>query len=136
MWSEWAHPTLVAEQNSKDEILTQDQVESWREKGFVLVDGLISSQLCDEVYKEAFDKLSKSSDSCDFGSDGMMEFPCGLDACDQITLHPNILSSAAQLLNIQVKDLRLTQSDIWMKFGKEALPDNTFNNNNQRIHCG
>ena len=135
MWSKWAHPTFVNDSNP-NEILTKEQVESWREKGFALVDGLISKELCDEVHKEAFIKLHKTSDSCDFGSDGMMEFPCGLDACDQVTLHPNILRAAAQLLGIQVKDLRLTQSDIWMKIGKEGQTDNPLDNNNQRVHCG
>ena len=47
-----------------------------------------------------------------------------------------MLRAAAQLLDIPVKDLRLCQSDVWMKFGKEILTDDPFNNNNQRIHCG
>ena len=72
MWSKWAYPTQVIQQSSKNQVLTEEQVDSWREKGFALVDGLLPSELCDEVYDEAFNKLSKSSDSCDFGSDGMM----------------------------------------------------------------
>jgi FlaA1/EpsC-like NDP-sugar epimerase len=65
-----------------------------------------------------------------------MEYPCGLNACDDVTLHLNILRAAAQLLGIQVKDLRLTQSDIWMKLGKETSTDKPLDNNNQRVHCG
>jgi hypothetical protein len=65
-----------------------------------------------------------------------MEYPCGLNACDDVTLHLNILRAAAQLLGIPVKDLRLTQSDIWMKLGKETSTDKPLDNNNQRVHCG
>ena len=72
MWTKWASPTLTAQPNSKNEVLTEEQVYSWREKGFALVDGLLSSELCDEVFKEAHGRLSKISDNCDFGSDGMM----------------------------------------------------------------
>ncbi len=130
------YPTPVNTCATSNGILTAEQVESWREKGFALVDGLVSSELCDQVHKEAFEKLSSLPDSCQFGSGGMMEYPCGMDACDSVTLHPNILSAAAQLLNIEVKDLRLTQSDVWMKLGKETQIADTNNNNSQRIHCG
>jgi hypothetical protein len=136
MWSTWASPTAASISYSNNEVLTKEQVESWREKGYTLVDGLLPSELCDEVYSEAYNKLSKISDNCDFGSDGMMEYPCGLNACDDVTLHLNILRAAAQLLGIQVKDLRLTQSDIWMKLGKETSTDKPLDNNNQRVHCG
>ena len=138
MWSNWALPTPSITNHSDvlTNVLTSEQVESWREKGFALVDGLISKELVDEVRKESYEKLSKLSDNCNFGSDGLLEFPCGVDSCDLVTLHPNILSAAAQLLNIQVRDLRLTQSDIWMKRGKEIAPTDESNNNSQRIHCG
>jgi hypothetical protein len=129
-------PTPVNKSTTSSGILTDEQVESWREKGFALVDGLITSELCDQVHKEAFEKLRTLPDSCQFGSGGMMEYPCGMDACDSVTLNPNILSAAAQLLNIQVKDLRLTQSDVWMKLGRETITPDTNNNNSQRVHCG
>jgi hypothetical protein len=137
MWSKWEYPTTVAHQNSDGiEILTDDQVCSWRERGFALVDGLLPSDICNQVYQEAYQKMSKMPQFKDFGSNGMLEYPCGLDACDQITLHPNILKAAAQLLNTKVKDLRLVQSDIWMKYGKETSTNDPLDNNNQRVHCG
>ena len=131
----WAYPTLVNNSYSSNAILTDEQVESWKEKGFALVNGLLSNDLCNEVYKEATDKLS-TLERCDFGSGGLLEFPCGLDACDRVTLHPNILRAAAQLLDIKVRDLRLTQSDVWLKKGKENSSGDPLDNNSQRVHCG
>ena len=143
MWSNWALPTKAniptvphPENESGVNLLTAEQVESWREKGFALVDGLLSDELAAEVHREAYEKLIAISDNSNFGSDGLLEFPCGMDACDRVTLHPNILSAAAQLLNIKVRDLRLTQSDVWMKRGKEVAPTDEINNNSQRVHCG
>jgi hypothetical protein len=131
MCSKWVLPTQVDKETKS---LTADQVESWREKGFALVDGLLPRELCDKAHDEAFEKLSSLGRS-DFGSGGMMEYPCGLDACDQITLHLNILRAAEQLLNTRVKDLRLVQSDVWLKSGKE-VPSGLFDNMDQRVHCG
>ena len=136
MWSTWATPSECNPVGHSDGILTKEQVESWREHGFALVDNLIPAQLADQVFEESFNKLSPTMDTCDFGSGGLLEYPCGLAACDQVTLHPNILAAAAQLLNLSVFNLRLTQSDIWMKKGKENSPDQPMSNSSQRVHCG
>ena len=136
MLSSWIHPTKINDSLSSKDILTQEQIESWREKGFAVVEGLLSNEFVNKVYDEA-KRLETLTDNCAFGSNGLLEFPCGLEYCDQVTLHPNILSAAAQLLEIEVSDLRLIQSDIWLKRGKEVQSeDQKLNNNSQRVHCG
>jgi hypothetical protein len=136
MWSKWAVPSR-ANTDTKESVLTDEQVSSWREKGFALVDDLLPNELVDKVAQQAIDCLCPLKDVNDFGSNGLMEYPTGLEDIDEITLHPRIIGAAAQLLNIQVRDLRMIQSDIWMKHGKpESSKRNPADNTNQRVHCG
>lgn len=130
----WAIPTQV---NSTDtNILTEDQIKSWREKGFAVVDGLLSDELIKAVYEESFEELKEAPDRANFGSGGTFEYPTGRVACDEVTLHPRLLQAASELLNVKVKDLRLALSDIWIKRGVEEDPKSPVHNNSQRIHCG
>jgi hypothetical protein len=136
MWSTWALPSK-AKPTNKESILTDEQVYSWREKGFALVDDLLPSELVDKVAEQAIDCLYPLKDISDFGSNGLMEYPTGLANIDEVTLHPRIIGAAAQLLNIRVRDLRMIQSDLWMKHGKpESSSRSPADNTNQRVHCG
>lgn len=138
MWKNWILPTQT--NDSDTNVLTPEQIQSWREKGFALVNGLVSKQLVDAVTEEAMQTLLPLIDQCDFGSNGLLEYPTGMNACDEITLHPRILAAAAQLLDVRIEDLRMSQSDIWLKRGKKLvsgdLNDKALKNTNQRIHCG
>ena len=57
----------------------------------------------------------------DFGANaGDMVFPSlqPANSClNDIPLHPNIVGSAAQLLGVDVDDIRLSQCELWTKSG-------------------
>ena len=85
--------------------LTTEQVSQWRERGYVVVPGLIESQLvqsCTDIMHEIF----KNSASKDFGSDGKCEFPTATDL-DDVTVHENLIDAVCQLLD--TPDILLTQ---------------------------
>ena len=118
-------------------VLSSAQVESWRERGFALVDGVIPGRLVAEARQIAAQRLSRTGRAGalrDFGSGGQLEFPTGHESLDGITLHPRILAAVAQLLRVEVRALRLTQSDIWMKHGYAEKDGNERSNDDQRIH--
>ena len=49
-------------------------------------------------------------------------------------MHPNLLQAVADLLDVDIFDIRLTQSDLWPKYGR-APSDEDSDNHDQRIHC-
>jgi hypothetical protein len=51
-----------------------------------------------------------------------------------VTLHPRLLRAVAQLLGNACTDLRLTQSDLWPKYGRSGRSGGDFDNADQRIH--
>ena len=89
---------------------------------FAVVDGLLPTKLVSQVQDEALETLLPLADHLDFGSCGKMEFPTALDGADKTSLFPTLSAAAAQLLDIPITDLRLLQSDIWLKRGK-PVPD-------------
>ena len=62
-----------------------------------------------------------------------MVFPSASDAFNEATLHPRLLAAVAQLLDQPIPDLRLTQSDLWLKYG-HADSSGQYDNQDQRIH--
>ena len=54
-------------------------------------------------------------------------------AFNQVTLHSDLLGAIACLLGEKVSDLRLTQSDLWPKYGHEQRSGKR-DNGDQRIH--
>jgi hypothetical protein len=138
--SAWVRPTEAIEPNAAGApVLFDEQVRSWREHGFALVDGLFSSDLIGRARDECLPFFpapgSVESDAVtDYGSQGAMEFPTPSDAINQITLHPRLLAATAQLLGVRVWDLRLTQSEPWAKYGRADPPDGRFDNQDQRMH--
>ena len=115
---EFIQPTLVDVDNST---LTDAQVKSWREQGFVLVDGLLPVELIRDVVQAATSRFpNPDSDEAqrlnDFG--GGMTFP-DRDACfNRLSLHPHLLEASSQLLEVPINELRLSQSELWPKYGR------------------
>lgn len=129
---------VTAQQCSADCRLTRDQIEQWRTAGFTFVSGLLPGDLIAELLHTAKSKFpaANSDDAkkiADFGSTGQLNFPSQVSALNEVTLHENILSSISDLLDTDIEDLRLTQSDLWPKYcrpEKISIQDNT----DQRIH--
>ena len=104
-------PPTSATDDETVPVLTLEQVESWRERGYAVVDGLLPADIVSGCATEAMETIGASSDSKNFGSPGgVMEFPTGLKACDEVPLHPRILSAAAQVLGCEARELRLVHS--------------------------
>lgn len=112
------------------------QVAQWREQGAVVVDGLVPLDLVLAVRDTAL-ALARPpgpGEPTDFGSAGRCVFPADCEAFNALTLHPRLLAALAQLLGEDVRNLRLTQSDLWTKWGREQAPDDPFDNSDQRMH--
>ena len=134
----WIEPGLACETLGGDgEVLSFDQVKEWRERGFTLVDGVVPDALLSSarvIADEFFVSQGSEGSVRDFGSNGRMEFPTGHAPIDALTLHPRILSAVAQLLSVDIRELRLTQSDVWAKYGHAEKNGDDRSNDDQRIH--
>ena len=133
----WEAPSPVPPDGTP---LASEQVASWRERGFALVDDLLPADLLDRARKYALETFpppeSRAADGLrDFGSGGRLQFPSPSAALNEITLHPRLLGAVAQLLDVPVHELRLTQSDLWPKYGRERRSGERYDNDDQRIHC-
>jgi len=122
-----------------DDTLHAEQVRSWRENGFAFVDGVFPAELIERARAESAPLFpapgSKESEAVtDYGSGGVMEFPTPSDAINEITLHPRLLGAVSQLLGIRVRDLRLTQSEPWPKYGRQRRAAGKLDNQDQRMH--
>ena len=116
--------------------LTSEHVESWRNRGFALVDGLFPAELIDQLQSSAGSHFpapgTEQADKIrDFG--GAVNFPSRLDGFNEVTLHPRLLRAASQLLGCSPTDMRLSQSDLWPKYGRSST-DGDYDNQDQRIH--
>ena len=119
--------------------LTKSQIDQWREKGYLLVDNLLEDNILHNAIKELNiiypnfkdkDKVNIIASKQDFGSNGLLEFPCVFDSINQVTLSQNMIKAAQDLLG---EEVRLLQSDAWSKYGGEKINDSK-NNRDQRIH--
>ena len=134
----WVDPER-ARPPAATEVLTGEQVAAWRERGFTLVDGVLPTPLleraredCRVVFPAA--GSPEVEELTDFGSRGRMEFPASSAAVNGLTLHPRLLRAVAQLLSVETLDLRLTQSDLWPKYGRRSRAGGERDNSDQRIH--
>lgn len=114
------------------------QISRWQEEGYVFVNGLIDPLAIDAMSDAARKHYPKSgSDEAtaitDFGSTGAMNFPSQIQALNQITLQESLLLAVSDLLGVAICDTRLTQSDVWAKYGRETRK-NIQDNADQRIH--
>jgi ectoine hydroxylase-related dioxygenase (phytanoyl-CoA dioxygenase family) len=134
MTTHWVQP-----QPAPGGALSEDQVESWRTRGFTLVDDLLPAELIGRVQRDANSAFPaagspESRRITDFGSDDRLVFPASSDAANELTLHPRLLAAVSRLLGIETRQLRLTQSDLWVKYGREQHSGDDRDNDDQRIH--
>jgi hypothetical protein len=118
--------------------LSSDQISQWREQGYTFVSGLTDPDSIDALASAA--KLfypqpgsEEAAKVTDFGSTGAMNFPSQVKPLNQVTLDESLLQAVAEFLGESVADIRLSQSDVWAKYGhgeKKGIQDNA----DQRIH--
>ena len=120
--------------------LNAELIEQWRSAGYALVHGLLPEALLRRAQQDALDHFPSpnSQDAAafsTFGSNQRFVFPSHPSAaCNEITLHSQLLNAVAALLDAPVPELRLTQSDLWPKYGREPGA-HTMDNADQRMHC-
>lgn len=119
-----------------DAPLTGAQVEAWRARGAVVVARLVPIDLVRDERAAAVAAAGPFDPdaSGDFGSAGGFVFPSECAAFNALTLHPRLLAAVAQLLAVSVREVRLTQSDLWVKHGRLRPTDDPLDNDDQRIH--
>lgn len=136
--SGWIETEPALPLDRTDAALTDEQVASWRERGFAFVDGLFPPEMIEEARREAlrpFESTTPSDEPFgDFGSGGRMQFPTESDVVNALTLHPRLLSAVGQLLGVPVERVRLTQSDLWPKRAPVRPSRHPRDNRDQRIH--
>ena len=143
----WAEPTPCRALGAAAP-LTDEQVRSWRERGFAHVGGLFDPQtIADAValYGAEFEPDpsgsqgqrqlggggSRGSDGplspFDFDNDGRapggrLEFPTPLASLNHMTLHPRVIAACAQLTGLPAERLRLLMSHVFAKGGVSPPP--------------
>lgn len=135
MSNRFVYPT-AALPLAQTEPLTDAHIEQWRTQGFALVDGLFPDELIAELQAASIDHFpapasAEAASIRDFGS--AVNFPSRLAGFDALTLHPRLLAAVGQLLDSDVAGLRLSQSDLWPKYGR-ADRSGKYDNQDQRIH--
>lgn len=123
---------VEAEPSLPSGALTPAQIKNWRERGFAVVSGLATAALVAEVAaaaKQVFPSpgTDAARDYVGFGSLDRFVFPAGHEGFNALVLEPRILAAVAALLDVRIADLRLTQADLWPKYGHDGGLD-------QRIH--
>src|SRR4051794_40678815 len=109
----WLEPSPVT--GPANGPLAPGQVAGWRDHGAAVVDRLVPLELIAAARSAIVATLVPSEDGRpgDFGSSGQFVFPAECEALNAIALHPALLSAVAQLLDVGVRDVRLTQADLW-----------------------
>ena len=133
--------TLLCAEPVVGEALSDQQIAHWRDKGFVFVRDLLPAALVNELAAAAGQHYPAPSTPAaraytDFGSGGALTFPSAVSGLNQVSLHPNLLQAMAALLDVSVAALRLSQSDLWAKYGRESATAASArtDNNDQRMH--
>lgn len=127
-------PALAA---TAADTLTEEQAASWRNQGFALVDDVFPEEVLLPLLhaaRAAFPEPGTPASRAftDFG--GGLTFPSPLPPLNDLVLHPRLLAAAAQLLGVPVWDVRLSQAEVWPKYGREDSKG-ALDNSDQRIHC-
>jgi hypothetical protein len=119
-WVE-ATPACGTPSGSEHEVLSAAQVSAWQHQGFALVRDVLPASLI-ETLREAATEQFPAADSAaaqnvsDFGSE--LCFPSTLPGFNEVTLAPRLLACVSALLQTPVESLRLSQSDLWPKYGR------------------
>lgn len=129
---------MIEAQRADSGQLSPTQIASWRQQGYALVSGLLPDELITQL-ADAARAAVPAPDSptaktmTDFGSSGELTFPSRIPGFNATTLHENLIRGVADLLNTAPENLRLTQSDLWPKYG-HARASGPQDNQDQRIH--
>jgi len=120
-----------------DAPLEEAQIVSWREAGWALVSGVFDNPLIERLRAGAIERFPEPGSEAaekmtDFGSD--LVFPSTLAALNELTLHPRLLAAVAALLDVEISGIRLSQSDLWPKYGRSEKSAGGLDNRDQRIH--
>jgi len=118
--------------------LQPNQIKQWREQGYTFVNGLTDPEIISKLARSAAKFFPEpgttaAANISDFGSTGAMNFPSQVESLNQVTLDESLLQAVATLLGDPVTDIRLTQSDVWAKYG-HAAQNGIQDNSDQRIH--
>jgi Phytanoyl-CoA dioxygenase (PhyH) len=137
MQTSWIHATPAT--SKPDAVLTPAQVQMWRENGYTFVDGLFPNDLIEALRDDAIGRFPPAGSAeaeriTDFGSAGRLNFPAESPAFNAVTLHPRLLCSIGQLLGVPETGVRLTQSDLWPKYGRTTEHSSAADNDDQRMH--
>lgn len=122
---------------ASEEGLTSRQIEIWRSEGAVLVSELLPRPLVDRIRHLAeLEFPAPGTEEAfavrDFGSGGRFVFPSKYLEFNQLTLHERLVKAVAALLDVEPMSLRLTQSDLWPKYGHTSKDSR--DNQDQRVH--
>jgi len=129
----WAMPLQLGGDSSD---LSDEAATQWAENGFCLVDSLLPIELLERVKQVASSFFpapgsDKAKSMTDFG--GGLSFPSTFDSVNEIPLHPNLLRAVGRLLHAEPCDIRLTQAEVWPKYGYSSTHPES--NSDQRMHC-
>jgi len=118
--------------------LTAQQISCWQQEGYTFISGLLAddliSQLAHAALKQFPAPASREANRIkDFGSHGALTFPSRAPGFNEVTLSENLIRAIAALLATTPDQLRLSQSDLWPKYGRARSSDK-YDNQDQRIH--
>jgi ectoine hydroxylase-related dioxygenase (phytanoyl-CoA dioxygenase family) len=130
----WLHPSEALPGGMP---LAEAEIRSWREAGWAFVRDVFEDALIERLRESAARRFpepgsKEAAQTADFGSD--LVFPSSLEALNELTLHPRLLAAVAALLGTEIGDLRLSQSDLWPKYGRQEKSAGALDNMDQRIH--
>ena len=116
-----------------------EEVRKWRTEGFCLVDGLLPLDMLAKLKCDALETLPQPGspqalEMTDFGG-GKFVFPSTFESLNAVALHGKIQTAVATLLDVSPLDLRLTQAELWPKYGNPIKPGDAYANADQRMHC-
>lgn len=126
--TDFVDPSII---ENRIPILTERQIQSWREQGFILVDNVFDTTAVDEAIQQlntTFLEDENAKEKKDFGG---IEFPCSLPAVNNLILNESLISISQLLLGVE--DIRLTQADAWAKY-YEPESQSQYDNRDQRMH--
>ncbi|MDA1298624.1 MAG: phytanoyl-CoA dioxygenase family protein [Proteobacteria bacterium] len=130
--SDWWHPEKLksdAERGPGEGILSEAEVSQFRHAGFVVVNGLWPEELVAQASSEARElhPPARILEAVQAGTRfrGFSAMPwtgwgeASADAAlNQMTIHPRALGAVAQLMGVNMMDLRLSQSHVIAKVGR------------------
>lgn len=133
----WVDPTPAPGPDGSP--LADTQVHGWRERGFALVTDLLEASDVEQLRADGLayfpsGDTHESKTMNHFGSAEHFVFPSASQAMNRIALHPRLLAACAQLMGVPVSEMRLTQCDLWPKYGRDPSPGDPLDNADQRIH--